>query len=294
MIVAAVEQGSLSAAARRYGRSPAAATRALAVLERHTGCVLLLRSTRKLSLTPAGQHHVEVWRDVLARLDDGEIDATEANLQGQIVITAPELFGRLQVMPLVEEFLDTHPGVSARVLLVNRVVNLTGEGVDLAVRLAPLPDSTLKAIKVGDITTMFCASPSYLEKNGAPATPQDLADHECIGLNAEGDHDMWPIDAAQGRRSSARSSQVYTRLSTNSAAGALDAALRGRGIMCARSYQVAGHIAAGRLVPLLTDLDASPTPVHLVFPSSRSQKGVVRTFINYLVPVLRQQLRFGV
>lgn len=179
LFVAAVEEGSLAAAARRLGRSPAAATPAVALLEQHAGESLLLRSTRKLSLTAAGDRHLSVWREVLAKLCKVKPEGSGASLHGNIVLTAPELFGRLKVMPLLETFLADHPQIAARVLLVNRLVNLVGEGVDLAVRLAPLRDSTLTAIKIGDVRTLLCASPDYLARAGSPTGLGDLERHSC-------------------------------------------------------------------------------------------------------------------
>src|SRR3546814_318245 len=190
LFVAAVDEGSLAAAGRRHGRSPAAVTRAVALLERHAGTTLLLRSTRQLSLTPAGERHLETWREVLLKLDEVAPEKFGAPLGGGIVLTAPELFGRLKVMPLVETFLQAHPQVSVRALLAHRVVNLIGEGVDLAVRLAPLPDSTLTAIKLGQVRVLFCASPGYLAERGSPTTLSDLDRHDCIGLNAESDAEL--------------------------------------------------------------------------------------------------------
>ena len=291
LFVTAVEEGSLAAAARRHGRSPAAVTRAVALLERDAGESLLLRSTRKLSLTAAGDRHLSVWREVLAKLREIEPESGAAPLGGSIVLTAPELFGRLKVMPLLEAFLVDHPRIAARVLLVNRLVNLIGEGVDLAVRLAPLPDSTLTAIRVGEVRGLLCASPDYLARAGSPADLGDLERHQCIGLNAEGDGELWAFDLSAGRGARARSVRVQTRLSVNNAAAAIDAALRGHGIIQARSYQVMDHIAAGRLVRLLVHHEGTPVPVHIVFPADRIGNQAVRALVEKLTPHLRRDLR---
>lgn len=290
LFVTAVDEGSLAAAARRHGRSPAAVTRAVALLERHVGATLLLRSTRKLSLTTAGESRLVVWRDVLSRLNEVGPEGPGAPLRGGMVLTMPELFGRLKVMPLVESFLRMHPQVAARVLMVNRIVNLVGEGVDLAVRLAPLPDSTLTAIGIGQVRTLLCASPEYLASRGAPVGLGDLARHDCIGLNAEGDAELWPFREMAERGSRARSVRVHTRLSIDNAAAAIDAALRGHGVIRARSYQVAEHLAAGRLVRCLADFEAPPVPCHIVFPPERARRGAVREFIEHAIPTLRREL----
>lgn len=290
LFVAAVEEGSLAGAARRHGRSPAAVTRAVTLLEHNAGETLLLRSTRKLSLTAAGERHLAIWRDVLTKLRELAPDEATQSLQGEMVLTAPELFGRLRVMPVLESFLRSHPKVAARMLMINRIVNLVGEGVDLAVRLAPLPDSTLTAIKVGAVRTLLCASPDYLHRAGRPASPNDLDDHDCIGLNADGDAELWSFGAAAQQGARTRSIRVRTRLSVNNAAAAIEAGLRGHGIVRVRSYQVADHIAAGRIVRLLPGHEPPQTPVQLVFRADRARKGALRAFIDYAVPILKQDL----
>lgn len=290
LFVTAVEEGSLAAAARDHGRSPAAVTRAIALLERHAGESLLLRSTRKLSLTAAGDRHLSVWREVLAKLREIEPEHGVSSLSGSIVLTAPELFGRLKVMPLLEAFLADHPRIAARVLLVNRLVNLIGEGVDLAVRLAPLPDSTLTAIKVGEERGLLCASPDYLARAGSPASLGELERHQCIGLNAEGDGELWAFDTETGRGTRTRSVRVHTRLSVNSAAAAIDAALRGHGIIQARSYQVTDHVAAGRLVRLLPNYESPPVPAHILFSPDRARNRAVRALIEKLALHLKREL----
>ncbi|UDL93680.1 LysR family transcriptional regulator [Lichenihabitans sp. PAMC28606] len=289
LFVSAVEDGSLAAAARTHGRSPAAVTRAVAYLERHAGEALLLRSTRKLSLTAAGERHVAIWRDVLARLREVEPGSAAGHLHGSIVLTAPELFGRLKVMPVLEAFLRQYPHVAARVLMDNRVVDLVGDGVDLAVRLAALPDSTMTAIRVGEVRAIVCASPDYVARSGLPATPHDLARHDCIGLNAEGDGELWSFDMAQGQGAPLRSTRVRTRLSINNAAAGIDASLRGHGIIRARCYQVAEHLETGRLVRLLSAFEVPPTPAQLVFHPDRARRGVLRAFIDHAVPTLRRE-----
>ncbi|MFV0622485.1 LysR family transcriptional regulator [Sphingomonas sp. ac-8] len=289
LFVTAVEEGSLAAAARRHARSPASVTRAVALLEHHAGEALLLRSTRTLSLTAAGERHLQAWRDVIARLREIEPVRAATLLQGTVVVTAPELFGRFNVMPLLEDFLARHPRVGVRVLLVNRLVNLTGEGVDVAVRLAPLPDSTLTAVRIGEVGTRLCASPEYLARAGTPAEVGDLQRHACIGLNAEGDGELWSFRTSGGSRRT-RAVRIATRLSVNNAMAAIDAALRGSGIIQARSYQVAEHLRTGRLVRLLPHCEVAPAPAHVVFPHDRGTNRAVRALIDHLVPNLRRVL----
>ena len=291
LFVTAVAEGSLAAAARHHGRSPATVSRAVSLLEQLAGDSLLLRSTRRLSLTSAGDRHVAVWRDVLGKLGEIEPSSLAGPLRGSIVLTAPELFGRLKVMPVLETFLRQEPFVAARVLLVNRLVDLLGEGMDLAVRLAPLPDSTMTAINLGEVRTIVCASPEYLARAGSPAVPQELHRHDCIGLNAEGDGELWPFGSRSQKGARARSVRVPTRLSLNNAAAAIDAALRGQGLIRARAYQVAEDIAARRLVHVLGAFEPPPEPAHIVFHPDRGRRGPVRAFIDHAVPALRIELR---
>jgi len=288
MFVSVVDEGSLAASARRYGRSAAAATRAVALLEARVGEALLLRTTRRIRLTAAGERHIAIWRDVLAKLGDEREGAGEVG--GGIVITAPELFGRLKVMPVVESFLSGHAGVSARVLMLNRMIDLVGEGIDLAFRLAPLPDSNLTAVRLGEVRRLICAAPDYLARAGVPVQPHDLAGHQCIGLNAEGDRELWAF-AKRGRGGGrTRSIGVGIRLSLNSAGAALDAALGGHGIVRPLSYQVAEDLAAGRLVRLLPDFEPPPTPVQIVFHPASGRRATVRAFVDHAVPLLRVEL----
>ena len=291
IFVSAVDEGSLAAAARRHGRSRAAVTRAVGLLEHNAGTALLRRSTRKLSLTAAGEHHLAVWREVLQKLEDVERDKPDASLRGKITLTAPEIFGRVVVMPAVETFLDKHPQVTVSALLCNRVVNMVGEGVDLAIRLAPLPDSNLMARKVGQVRVLYCASPDYLEKRGTPSTLADLEHHDCIGLSAESAAELWPFRTNGHNSNSVRSVRINTRLSVDCQAAVIDAGLRGRGIIYARSYQVADHIRAGRLVPVLCDHEPPAVPAHIVYPPNSSARGAVRSFIDHLDSVVKRELR---
>lgn len=291
MVVAAVDEGSLAAAARRHGRSAAAATRAVALLEAIAGTPLLLRTTRRLSLTPAGERHVAVWREVLAKLGNDQHGGNGPGaVGGGIVLTAPELFGRLKIVPVLESFLRHHPHVSARMLMLNRVVDLVGEGIDLAVRLAPLPNSNLTAVKLGEVLRLVCASPEYLARSAPLDHPSDLDHHDCIGLNPEGSRELWAFKVPKAGGSAVRSVGVGTRLALNSAGAGNDSGLRGYGIIRPLSYQVADDLAAGRLIRLLTAFEPPPTPVHLVFHPEPPRHGPVRAFVDHAVPLMRREL----
>jgi DNA-binding transcriptional LysR family regulator len=175
IFVTVVDQRSLAAAARVLGKSPATVTRAIAILESRLGERLLHRSARTLKLTESGERQLAVFRSVLAELEEAQKPSDdEGRIEGALTITAPELFGRLKVMPIVESFVAAHPEVRMRVLLLNRVVNLIDEGVDAAVRIAQLPDSSVKAVGIGELRKMLCASPMYIDRFGHPKYPTDL------------------------------------------------------------------------------------------------------------------------
>ena len=289
MAVAAIEEGSLAAAARRCGRSAAAATRAIALLEAGAGEALLLRSTRGLRLTDAGERHAAVWRDVLARLAELRVEQAKNVIGGTLVLTAPELFGRLKVAPVLETFLARHPDVQVRALLLNRMVDMTREGVDVAIRLAHLQDSSLVAVKLGEVRQVICASPDYLARHGDPQEPADLAGHVCVGMSADGNRELWTLRReASGTR--VRSVQVMTRLSINSVGAGLDAALRGQGLMRAMCYQVVEWLATGQLRRVLVSFEPDGIPVNMIFRPNSRRWSPVRGFVDHAVPTLRQEL----
>jgi DNA-binding transcriptional LysR family regulator len=286
-----VDEGSLAAAARRLGCSPASVTRAVARLESISGERLLERTTRRFAVNEAGARHAAIYRVVLAELAQLAVHEQNSVVSGSVVIAAPELFGRLHVMPVVESFLEAFPQTEVRSLLLNRMVDLVGEGVDVAVRLATLPDSSLTAVKIGEVRRLTCAAPRYLDERAPPEQPLDLMNHLCIGLNEVGAQELWPYrEHPPGRR--VRSVRVACRLTTNSAGAAIDAAVRGLGIVRPLSYQVEKYIAQGALVPLLEAYEPEPVPVSLVFrPQGGGNCGAVRAFIDHAVPRLRELFR---
>jgi DNA-binding transcriptional LysR family regulator len=288
MFVAAIDEGSLAAAGRRLGRSAPSMTRAIALLEAWSGERLLHRSSRRLRLTEAGERRLAGYRLVLAELAAG--NAEPAAVAGALVLTAPVQFGRFAVMPALESFLARHPGVSARMLLLDRVVSLVEEGADVAVRLAALPDSALSAVRLGEVRRMVCAAPAYLDAAGVPERPADLVAHACLALSDVGDAELWPFEARDDGRRRLRSVQIRARLTVNSVAATLDAALRGQGVGRFMGYQVAELIAQGRLVPLLQDFEPPPVPVHLVFHPTGRRGGTVRAFVDHAAPLLRRRL----
>jgi DNA-binding transcriptional LysR family regulator len=292
--VVAVDRGSLSAAARVMARSPASVTRAISSIEERLGTALLQRTTRSLKLTEAGERYLVVARRVLADLDEAEQTAGAATSepQGVLTVTAPLAFGSLHVRPLVESYLTAHADVRARLLLLDRVVSVVEEGVDVAVRIAHLPDSALVATAVGAVRRLVVASPEYLARHERPKSPSDLAGHRCIANTSITPSDSWTFGArTEGER--AKQVRVNPVLSVNVADAAIRAAVSGAGITCALSYQVSEHLRSGALVLLLAAFEPPPLPVHLVCPATSARTAKVRAFVEMAAPRLRALLSEG-
>jgi DNA-binding transcriptional LysR family regulator len=289
--VVAVDRGSLSAAGRLLGRSPASISRAVASMEDRLGAALLQRTTRSLKLTVAGERYIVVARRVLADLDDAEkmAGAGTAEPHGLLTITAPLAFGSLHVRPVLDEYLATHAGVRARLLLLDRVVSIVDEGIDVAVRIAHLPDSALIATAVGRVRRVVVASPEYLARHGRPKAPADLAAHRCIASTAVTPSDVWTFGARrEGER--AKHVRVSPTLSVNVVDAAIRSAVGGAGVTCALSYQVAQHLASGALVRLLAAFEPPDFPVQLVYPTTSARTAKVRAFVELATPRLRALL----
>ena len=289
--VASVDRGSLSAAARALGKSPASITRAVASIEDRLGTRIVRRTTRALKLTEAGERYIVVARRVLTELDEAEksADAGLTEPQGGLSVTAPVAFGSLHVRPIVDTYLASHSGVRVRLLLLDRVVSIIDEGVDVALRIAHLPDSALIAVAAGSVRRMVVASPDYLERHGRPKTPSDLAAHRCVASTAITPSDVWTFGARrEGDR--AKHVRITPVLSVNLAEAAIRSALSGIGITCALSYQVSEQVSRGALVRLLGAFEPPPLPVHLVYPAANARTAKVRAFVELAAPRLRSLL----
>ncbi|WP_158747767.1 LysR family transcriptional regulator [Acidisphaera sp. L21] len=291
--VATVDHGSLAAAGRRLGHSAASVTRAVALLEARLGMQLLHRNTRALHLTPFGDTYLATCRNVLDTLDTAErgAEAEQTKPTGLLTLTAPLMFGTLHVRPVLDAFLDANPAVQARLLLLDRVVHLVEEGIELAVRLAHLPDSELLAIRLGEVRRVVCAAPTYLARHGTPSSPAELREHACIVENNAADADTWRFAPGSDRAERpALSVQLRPRLMLNSAAAAIDSAIAGHGITRVMSYQAATAVAAGHLIVLLQRHEVPPLPVHLVQPPGRTATAKLRAFLDFAAPRLRSNL----
>jgi DNA-binding transcriptional LysR family regulator len=288
--VAAVDRGSLASAARTLGQSAATVTRAVALLEARLGTRLLHRSTRALHLTEFGVNYLATCREVLTTLDAVERGAAREQEQpsGLLTITSPLRFGQLHVRPVLDGFLDTNPALPARLLLLDRVVNLVEEGIDAAIRVAHLPDSTLIATRLGEVRRVLCAAPAYIERHGAPLAPAALREHSCIMEHEGAETEIWRFASAPSRP--LLPVPIRPRLVVNSSSAAIDSAVAGHGITRVMSYQAAAAVATGELIVLLEEHEPPPIPVHLVLPSGRSSTAKQRAFVAHAVPMLRAAL----
>jgi DNA-binding transcriptional LysR family regulator len=254
---------SFSGAARQLGRSPQAITRAVAALESRLRVRLLNRTTRSVTLSAEGERYLERSRRAIAEVDALEQrEDAAAPLRGTLSITAPVLFGQLHVVPIVSAFLQTHAEMRIKLTLLDRVVSLAEEGIDLAVRIGELPDSSLVARPVGHVRTVLVASPDYLEQHGTPRAIESLSKHACISVTGITPLvDTWSFGAAGARTLRVR---INPKLVVNTAQAAIDAALDGLGITRVLSYQVAAQLASGKLRTILATHEPANVPVHLV------------------------------
>lgn len=286
VFVAVAETGSFAAAARRLHTSPPAVTRAVTALEQHLGVRLLSRTTRVVRLTEAGGRYLDDARRILGEIDEAEQAAAGINAEprGRLSITAPLLLGKMFVMPALVDFLQAHPKVEASALLLDRVVNLVEEGVDVGVRIGHLPDSSMLAVRVGQVRGVLCASPEYVARHGAPATPQDLSEHTIISAAGFAPTTEWRFPT--GKETVAV--RVRPRLTVTSNDAAIEAARRGFGIARLFSYQVAPYIASGQLVHVLGEFDGAPLPIHVLHREGRGTAGKVRALVDFLAERLRR------
>jgi DNA-binding transcriptional LysR family regulator len=291
VFVTALDEGSLACAGRRLSRSPAAMTRAIAALERHVGVRLLHRTTRGLQVTEAGEHYAAVCRRVLTDLDEADLAlaGNRAAPRGVLTVTAPVMFGTRVLRPVVDEFLRAYPAMQVRYLLLNRVTNLVDEGIDVALRIAPLQESSLIAVRIGEVRRVLCAAPKYLADRPPINTLPDLARHDCIGIEPTSPTDIWSFPPARGSRI-ARTVRVKPRLMVNTDEAAVGAAIEGAGIVRIFAYKIQDEVRDGRLAVLLPADEPPPIPVHLVVSPDRLALAKVRAFMDFAAARLRTHL----
>jgi DNA-binding transcriptional LysR family regulator len=282
---AVADSGSFAGAARKLGLSPPAVTRAVNELERHLGLRLLTRTTRVVRVTEAGARYAEDARRILATLDEADESARGLHgaPRGRLTVTTPALFGSLHVTPIVVDYLQRHPETTVQALFLDRVVNLVDEDVDVAVRIGPLPDSSLQAVRVGQVRHLICAAPAYLKRHGRPKTAADLPAHTLIAASALTPTAEWRLREG----GTLRTVKLRPRMTTSANEAARAAAVQGLGLVRLLSYQVADAIGARQLQAVLQDLEPEPLPVHVVHHEGRHATRKVRAFLDLAIESLR-------
>ncbi len=288
LFVTVAEAGSLSAAGRGLGMPLATVSRRLSDLERHLGTRLFNRSTRRLELTEAGRSYLAACRRILEEVEEAEQSAAGeySQARGELVVTAPIVFGRLHVLPVVVDFLAAYPEVDVRLTQSDTLRRLVEEHIDLAVRIGHLPDSSMVATRVGSIRRVACASPAYLEAHGEPKTLQALSAHHCVTVERLALPAAWTF--MEGQREIAV--PVRSRLTINTAEAAIDAAVAGVGIARVLSYQVADAVRSGVLRLILEDFEPEPWPVSLVHTGRGLLPLKLRAFLDFAAPRLKARL----
>ncbi|MCG7504470.1 LysR family transcriptional regulator [Mesorhizobium retamae] len=288
LFVTVAEAGSLSAAGRSLAVPLATVSRKLSDLERHLGTRLLNRSTRRLELTEAGHAYLAACRRILEDVEEAEQTAAGeySQARGELVVTAPIVFGRLHVLPVVVDFLAAYPEVDVRLTQSDTLRRLVEEHIDVALRIGKLPDSSMVATRVGSIRRVACASPTYLETHGTPKVPQDLTAHQCVTFERLALPAAWTFTEGQAEIAV----PVRSRLSINTAEAAIDAAISGVGIVRVLSYQAADAVRSGALKLVLEEFEPEPWPVSLVHAGRGLLPLKLRAFLDFAAPRLRARL----
>ena len=287
-LLAAIDGGSLSAASRKLRMPLPTVSRKVSDLEQHLGTQLVVRTSRKLLLTDAGRAFVDSSRVVLDMLEDAERAASGEYRapRGDLLVTAPILFGKLHVTPIAIEFLAAYPDVNLKLVLADHVIDLFDNHVDAAIRIGRLPSSTLVASHVGEVHWVTCASPDYIARRGAPETPEALAGHDCIAFEGLEPSRQWLL----GRNGETRTITINPRFAVNTAESLVEAAAAGLGVCRLTSYQAAGAIGAGQLVRVLTEFIPAALPIHLVHGGQALAPLKLRAFLNFAKPRLKARM----
>jgi DNA-binding transcriptional LysR family regulator len=286
--VTIVNEGSLTAAGEVLDKSLPTVVRTLANLEKLLGARLLNRTTRRMALTEEGNHYFERCRKILADIEETELElsAEQTEPSGSLRVTASMMFGQMHVSPAVTRFLDRHEGMQVNLLLLDRIVNLVEEGIDVAVRIGHLADSSMIAAPVGEIRRVICASPECLERSGVPTHPGDLARQHCIRFTGISPGLHWPYH--EGGKS--RNVQIRPAYTCNNAAASIEACVSGLGYGMFLSYMVAPQLKAGTLRLVLEDFEMPPMPVHVVYQHAKYLSTRIRVFVDWITGELRHQL----
>jgi DNA-binding transcriptional LysR family regulator len=287
-LLAVVEAGSLSAASRRLGTPLATVSRRLSELEARLQTRLLHRSSRHFTLTDAGSAYIEACRRILDQVDEAESAASGEYRapKGELAVTAPLFLGRRHMMPIAAAFLEAYPEVRLRLRLSDRVIDIQEDHIDLAVRIGLLRDSSLIARQVGTVRFVVCASPGYIARRGCPATPADLAAHDCVFQAGHANASTWEFPVG----GTTVPVPIRSRLVVDPAEAVLDAGLAGAGVIRLLSYQIADAVGDGRLRVLLEAFEPPPLPVNLIHLAGALQPLKIRAFLDFAAPRLKARL----
>ena len=284
MFAQVVESGGFSAAARALGLTPSAVSKQIGLLEDRLGARLLHRTTRRVALTEVGAAFYERARGVLSALDEAERSVTDLNAmpRGTLRLSLPIHFGQFHIAPILPGFMERYPEISLDIDLSDRYVDLVGESIDVAVRVGGLRDSSMIVRRLAPNRRVVCASPSYLAKHGAPATPSDLARFNCLTFHQHGPAVEWMFGEGDARQAI----RVKGTLQANNIELLRTAALAGVGLIRMSAYLLIDEIAHGRLVPVLTEHQARDAEVFVLYPASRHLSPKVRAFVDYLAETI--------
>ncbi|MCZ6717534.1 MAG: LysR family transcriptional regulator [Gammaproteobacteria bacterium] len=289
VFISVVDSNGFSAASRILSMPLPTVSRKIAELESHLGTQLLIRSTRKVTVTDSGRRYYQEVRQILDYIGEAERKVTgEYQLpRGRLTITAPTLFGRLHVLPIVNDFMKLHCDINIQLFLVNHVVDLLEEHIDLGIRIGTLSDSSMIAFEAGSVRQIVCASPGYLSQHDRPLSPNDLAGHQCVTFSKFGAPAEWAFKMPSRK---IQRFPVPTRLTLNSIQGAVDSAVRDGGPVQLYSYQAAPHVAEGTLEIVLDGYEIESPPVNIVYPQGRLVPQKLRAFVEFAMPRLRECL----
>ena len=290
ILVKVVETGSLSAASRRLGAPLPTISRKISELEAHLDARLLIRSTRKLILTDAGAAYVAACKRILEQVGDAERAASGeySTPKGDLIITAPIVFGRLHVLPAITEFLAMYPEIDVRLVLSDRNMDLIGDQIDIALRVGPLPDSSLVATRVGAVSRVVCGSPAYFAAHGIPKAPAELSALTAVVFDALGSASSWNFLMPGSK--AVQAVAIRSRLAVNTAEAAIDAAIAGVGVTRVLSYQVAHAVVQRKLQIVLPNYEPDPLPVSLVYGGQGLLPLKIRAFLDFAAPRIRARL----
>ncbi len=289
VFVAVVDAQGFSAASRAMSMPLPTVSRKIAELENHLGAQLLVRSTRKVTVTDSGRRYYEDVRRILDDIGDAEsrVSGEYQIAKGRLSITAPTLFGRLHVLPIVNDFMRIHNDINVQLILTNHVVDLLEEHINLSIRIGALSDRSMNVLQVGSVRQIVCASPAYLARHGRPLSPGDLAGHQCISFLKFGAPAEWTFKMPSGK---IKHFPVQTRLVLNSIEGTVVSSIQDGGLVQLYSYQAASHVAEGTLEIVLGRYEIEPPPVNIVYPQRRLVPQKVSAFVEFARPRLHECL----